>query len=219
MAQSRLAGRLPTTVGFAGSLLIGSMVAAEAGTIFSENFSGATEGSYGTGNLGGTQFKVTTGDVDVVGPANFTCVADAAIKCVDMIGSSGHGAMETTFGLALHKDSTYTISFTDILQGFALGGPQTLAYTVALGSHSFNATSTPNVVLQSFSFTATADEIGAVLAFATIGNIDNVHGPVLSGISVAEAAVATTPIPGALPLFASALGGFGFLNWRRRRSA
>ncbi len=31
-------------------------------------------------------------------------------------------------------------------------------------------------------------------------------------------AVATTPIPATLPLFVSALGGFGFLAWRRRAS-
>jgi hypothetical protein len=31
--------------------------------------------------------------------------------------------------------------------------------------------------------------------------------------------VATTPIPAALPLFVSALGGFGFLAWRRRAAA
>jgi hypothetical protein len=33
------------------------------------------------------------------------------------------------------------------------------------------------------------------------------------------AAVATTPIPAALPLFASAIGGLGFVGWRRKRVA
>jgi hypothetical protein len=32
------------------------------------------------------------------------------------------------------------------------------------------------------------------------------------------ASTATTPVPGALPLFVSALGGFGLLAWRRRRN-
>lgn len=32
-------------------------------------------------------------------------------------------------------------------------------------------------------------------------------------------AVATTPLPGALPLFISALGGLGFVGWRRKRAA
>jgi hypothetical protein len=31
--------------------------------------------------------------------------------------------------------------------------------------------------------------------------------------------VASTPIPAALPLFASALGGLGFVGWKRRKSA
>jgi hypothetical protein len=34
-----------------------------------------------------------------------------------------------------------------------------------------------------------------------------------------SASVATTPIPAALPLFASALGGLGLFGWRRRRAA
>ena len=33
------------------------------------------------------------------------------------------------------------------------------------------------------------------------------------------ATVAATPIPAALPLFASALGGIGFVGWRRRKNA
>jgi hypothetical protein len=33
----------------------------------------------------------------------------------------------------------------------------------------------------------------------------------------ATAAVATTPLPAALPLFASALGGFGLIGWRRKK--
>ena len=33
------------------------------------------------------------------------------------------------------------------------------------------------------------------------------------------AAVATTPIPAALPLFAAALGGVGYLGWRRRKQS
>jgi len=36
---------------------------------------------------------------------------------------------------------------------------------------------------------------------------------------VVTAAVATTPIPAALPLLMSALGGLGFVGWRRRRVA
>jgi hypothetical protein len=38
-------------------------------------------------------------------------------------------------------------------------------------------------------------------------------------VHVNATAVATTPIPAALPLLISALGGLGFFGWRRRKSA
>ncbi|GAB2177397.1 hypothetical protein [Dongia sp. agr-C8] len=51
------------------------------------------------------------------------------------------------------------------------------------------------------------------------GNINSGH--MLTGISgtIAATAVAATPIPAALPLFASALGLFGFVGWRRKTAA
>lgn len=49
------------------------------------------------------------------------------------------------------------------------------------------------------------------------GNSDiNSHLTALSG---SFTAVAATPIPAALPLFASALGLFGFMGWRRKAAA
>ena len=42
------------------------------------------------------------------------------------------------------------------------------------------------------------------------------HGSVY--VAQAAAQLATTPIPAALPLFASALGGLGFAGWRRRKT-
>jgi hypothetical protein len=42
---------------------------------------------------------------------------------------------------------------------------------------------------------------------------------VFGSFDLAAAPVATTPIPAALPLFASALGGLGFFGWRRRKNA
>jgi len=38
-------------------------------------------------------------------------------------------------------------------------------------------------------------------------------------VTVTAAPAAVTPIPAALPLFISALGGLGYLGWRRRKSA
>lgn len=39
----------------------------------------------------------------------------------------------------------------------------------------------------------------------------------LSGENLVVAPVSAIPLPAALPLFASALAGFGFFGWRRRR--
>jgi len=60
---------------------------------------------------------------------------------------------------------------------------------------------------------------------ADLGNtghlyVDIVNGGALafqSGHNYATNAIATTPIPAALPLFASALAGMGFIGWRRKR--
>ena len=43
------------------------------------------------------------------------------------------------------------------------------------------------------------------------------HNSDLSSNFIFGTAAATTPIPAALPLFATGLGGLGFLGWRRRR--
>jgi hypothetical protein len=42
-------------------------------------------------------------------------------------------------------------------------------------------------------------------------------GLALDSIAIGTASVATTPLPAALPLFASALGGLGFFGWKRRK--
>jgi hypothetical protein len=38
-------------------------------------------------------------------------------------------------------------------------------------------------------------------------------------VDACAAAMGTTPIPAALPLFASGLGALGFIGWRRKRKA
>jgi hypothetical protein len=43
-------------------------------------------------------------------------------------------------------------------------------------------------------------------------------GDPIKGFFVEYQVVAATPIPAALPLFASALGGLGFLGWKRRKT-
>ncbi|WP_395018288.1 hypothetical protein [Dongia sp.] len=203
------------TFALTGLLFLAPAGGAQAATVFSEDFSGAGVGTHVLGTIGGTQFEVTSGDVDIIGPGFFSCVSGAT-KCLDLIGSAGQGTIKSNVGIDLIAGTTYTIAYADVLQGFAAGPTPSIDYTVSLGSHSFNLQSIPTTTLVSLSFTAAVTELGALLAFASTSNIDGSHGPVLSGISID--AVATTPIPAALPLFASALAGMGFVGWRRRRA-
>lgn len=217
--------RLPKAVGLAGSLLVAATVAAQASTVvFSEDFSGAATGTYstasggGTGDIGGSQFKVTAHNVDVLGPSLFGCVGNPGGNCVDLIGDQGQGTIESTVGINLHAGDTYTIAYTDVMQGFGPTSTANVDYTVSLGSNLFSENSVPIVTPISIVFTASANETGALLTFSTTSNYDGVHGPVISGITVSQT-VAATPLPAALPLFASALGGLGFAGWRRKRRA
>jgi hypothetical protein len=60
-------------------------------------------------------------------------------------------------------------------------------------------------------FYFTADATTALLTFKSTTD-DCCWGPALDNVSIAA-----TPLPAALPLFASALGAFGFFGWFRRR--
>ncbi|GAB2178206.1 hypothetical protein [Dongia sp. agr-C8] len=208
------------TAALAGILLIATVAGAQAATIFSEDFSGATPGqgyNSGTG-IPGSQFTVTSGNIDILGQLNgnlFGCSGNPGGNCLDLIGDQGQAIIQSTVAFDLIAGTTYTVSWTDFLQGGHAPGTQ-LEYSVSLGTHSQNYFSEPITQLLSLQFTAAATQLGALLVFDTIGNINGFHGPVLSGISID--AVATTPIPAALPLFASALAGMGFVGWRRRRA-
>jgi hypothetical protein len=50
------------------------------------------------------------------------------------------------------------------------------------------------------------------------GGLGDAFGDAFTGSFLVKQ-VATTPIPAALPLFAAALGGLGFIGWRRKRSS
>jgi hypothetical protein len=203
----------------AGFLMVATLTGAQAATIFTEDFSGATPGQGYNGGIAGTQLTVTSGNVDILGQLNgnlFGCSGNPGGNCLDLIGDQGQAIIQSTVSFNLIAGTTYTVSWTDFLQGGHAPGTQ-LEYAVSLGSHSQSYFSEPITQLFSLQFTAAATELGALLVFDTIGNINGFHGPVLSGISID--AVATTPIPAALPLFASALAALGAAQWRRRRKA
>jgi hypothetical protein len=57
------------------------------------------------------------------------------------------------------------------------------------------------------------------ISLNTVVSFNHGSAPSYNDVSWNTVAVSATPIPAALPLFASALGGLGFIGWRRRRAA
>ena len=109
----------------------------------------------------------------------------------------------------------YTISFD--LAGNPAGGPLVKGLEVSVdamggGLFTFNTTgatlSNMGWITQTVTFIATASS--ATLTFLSQNNTS--FGPALDNVSIAA-----TPIPGALLLFGSALGGMGFLGYRRKK--
>jgi hypothetical protein len=169
------------------------------GTILSENFSGALhtgaddpEGAFLPGNLQGTGLQVVSGNVDVLGVLNGTkgaCVAVPAGNCLDLIGDSGAGAVTSLGGYNLDPAYTYTIQFT--ADTGDLGGGTPLNFNVSLGDYrqSVTATSTPRQF--DLTYTPTSPEARAFLGFASDTNVDDMHGPVLSNITLCAHKVGT----------------------------
>jgi hypothetical protein len=106
------------------------------------------------------------------------------------------------------SDSTRTVT------GTALSATATqllFNFSAPLPSNSleFDSTTTPSFGVKWESF---GDGKGEVLAF------DNTASEFTTGIT-GNLPIATTPLPAALPLFATGLGALGLLGWRRKRKA
>ena len=71
-----------------------------------------------------------------------------------------------------------------------------------------------------FNSDAIPTDLVSLLAYSTLSPMMMQFGAAGQFFSVqGEVLTASTPIPAALPLLASALGGLGFLGWKRRRVA
>jgi hypothetical protein len=182
-----------------------------ATVLFSEDFSGATPGTYGT-TIPGAQFTVTEGNVDVFGILNgraFNCTDNINGNCLDLIGNVGIGQITSIPTFSVIAGDTYTITYGVNSQGVT----QTLSFSVALGSLSTIETATDATGNETVTFTPTTSQSGAALVFTSITNVNNVNGPVLSDIVLTQTApvVSPAPEPASLALaftglFATALG-------------
>ena len=117
---------------------------------------------------------------------------------------------ETTTGLTLdtlniNLGSTFAFLYNSTNDALFVGGS---------ASGSAVVSSTDDFLLSILNFTSSAPHIGTFFyATAQTNAVFEANGEANSvSVSLAE-----TPIPAALPLFATGLGGLGLLGWRRKR--
>ena len=200
-------------------------LSAEGSTLLSENFTGATPGGGSgpggaySGNIPGTQFTVTSDNVDIVGVvngSNFSCVQNPTGNCLDLVGNEGGGQIQSVPTFSLVAGNVYTVTFEAELQGFTAGTTPTTEFSVSLGSMSQSESADPNGASYSLTFTPTTNQSGAELTFTTISAPDGVHGAVLSDIVLTD-----TPSSGGTAAPEPGMGGAllvslaGLIAWKR----
>jgi len=169
--------------------------------------SGAYE-KFGNGSTGITGWTVGGDSVELIGSY---WQPSQGNQSLDLSGDAAGSISQTLNGL--------TIGQKYILKFDMAGNPDSAdlkSLTVSVGGpaqqYDFDNTTFSKTNMgwaaQTFIFYATA--ISQTLTFTSL-NLDG-HGPALDNVSIAA-----TPIPGAILLFGSALGGMGFLGFRRKK--
>jgi hypothetical protein len=174
-------------------LLVGCWLAAPAGANTISKFS-LTGGAFDTNGIDG--------------PVNGTFTLDLTTHQV-------LDASITTPNGAFILGTTYT--------GFPLDSFTTSATETQLIFHN-SATALPGVAGQILTLNIFATDLSGMQSFAAVGN-EAVYFVLCGGLCasrqvyvlVETSSITTTPIPGGLPLLATALGGMGVLGWRRKR--
>ena len=201
----------------AGAALLLGAQSASAVTINNGSFETTTPSSatFGTdgysqenaGSSGIDGWDVDSGSVDIIG--TYWTSSDGS-QSLDLSGSNAGRISQGLVGLTIGQE--YTVSFD--LAGNPTGGVKDLRVSAAgtQSLYSFNTAGKTGAAMgwatQTFVFIANAAT--ATLAFLSLTGGSG--GPALDNVSIAA-----TPIPGALLLFGSALGGMGFLGYRRKK--
>jgi choice-of-anchor C domain-containing protein len=203
----------------AGAALLVGAQSAYAVTITNGSFEapivGGNYSTYGPGAEGTT--PLTGWGIDGAGIDHIGSYwnAQSGNQSVDLNGPGIGGIFQTITGL--NNGQEYTVSFyVAATPGY---GPQDINVSfgstnqlVSLGDTGSN--SNMNWAVQTIKFIADATGT-ALLKFAGTGNlINNAAGMALDNVTIAA-----TPIPPAILLFASALGGMGLLGYRRKKQA
>jgi choice-of-anchor C domain-containing protein len=197
----------------AGAALLLGAQSAYAVTITNGSFElgtnpgGFTQQSAGSTNI--TGWDVSPAGVDYIGTY---WAASEGSRSLDLSAIGAGGVSQQLSGLTIGQQ--YTVSFD--MAGNPDGGPVVKDLNVSAGGitslYSFDTTGhskgAMGWITQTFVFFATATT--DTLAF--LSSTSTSYGPALDNVTISA-----TPIPGAILLFGSALGGMGFLGYRRKK--
>lgn len=185
-------------------LLLGAS-AAQAVTVFSDNFDADTNGLNAVSFVGG--WTVSDGTVDVIGaPPPFFDLIPGNGHYVDLDGSSSN-AGEFSKALSLTGGVTYTASFQ--LAGSHRGDSNTVNVWFGSTAATYTLASSDPLGTQTLMFTPGASGMFS-LTFANLGG-DNV-GALLDNVEVTA-----IPEPSTYALMLAGLAGIGFVARRRQR--
>jgi hypothetical protein len=170
-------------------------------------------------------FSCTVGDLEF---SNFTSYADTVTGGAGAVtpssitvtpGGSDATSLDLTLtftALSASSNQTSTVTFDYVvtpLNGFALPGANTYNWTETYSGTGTTIINSLYTIPGGFPTTASLQD------FASIEASGGTAGGVTTNTYEDAWYVAATPIPAALPLFASGLGALGLLGWRRKRKA
>lgn len=185
--------------------------AANAATVFEEDFSGDAAGGSVLNFDSFAQFSVDDGTVDIIRSPDYSITCATGGGCVDLDGSSRDSGVLSSISLTFLAGVDYTLS-ASLSGNQRVGGTDTGTYGVTgIFSASFAVTGN---AFSTFSetFSVGSDTSGSVF-FENDGG-DN-FGAVLDQVSVTSADMAPIPLPASALLMLGALGGLAGLRRRK----
>jgi choice-of-anchor C domain-containing protein len=201
----------------AGAALLLGAQSAYAVSITNGSFELGTDPGVFTPLAAGDNTSITGWTVGGAGGVDYIGTywqASEGNRSLDLSGGGIGGVSQQLTGLSIGQE--YTVSFD--LAGNSEGLPVEKHMTVLTNGggelFTFDTTgkSVGNMGWTTFTYVFIASAATDTLAFLSGDNTS--FGPALDNVTIAA-----TPIPGAILLFGSALGGMGFLGYRRRKLA
>jgi hypothetical protein len=159
-----------------------------------------------------------------IGPTNpFNITAQDGSYALDLTGySNGAPYAGVQQSVATTSGDTYALTFylgaeingVGTYSIDACGGSTCQTFSVVI-STATSGTPQNSWTLETLDFTASGPSSVVSLLGTNSGGVQEYIG--LDNVSLVDTGVSATPLPAALPLFASGLAGMGLFGWRRKR--